>query len=245
MSYVAQAGFEIAAPSTGPTVAAGTASGSMDASAAYGYKVTFVTNYGESLPGPAGSGTSSASGSVNLTAIPLASDGNIISRKLYRTQGGGATYNLLTTFNDNTTTTYTDTVADGSLTTAIPTVNSANSLEIINGWQKNNLPSVRSVERGITAGAGGTSAAAYQLTKEFSIVAVSASANDSVKLPGLNASLIGMHVRIKNNGANTIRIYPFDGQTINGGAADAPITAATTVATELIADQAANWSVVS
>lgn len=245
MSYVVQSGFEIAAPSTGPTVAAGTASGSMDASATYGYKVTFVTNFGESLPGPAGTGSSSASGSVNLTAIPTWSDGNIIARKLYRTVGGGSTYNLLTTFTNNTTTTYTDIIADGSLTTAAPTINSANSLEVANGWAKNNQPSICSVETGITATAGGASAGAYQLTKEYSVVTVAASANDSVKLPGLNSSLIGMHARIKNNGASTIRIYPFDGQTVNGGAADAPITAATTVATELIATTASNWTVVS
>src|SRR5207237_2535282 len=41
------------------------------------------------------------------------------ARKVWRTSAGGATYLLLTTINDNTTTTFTDNVADASLGAAV------------------------------------------------------------------------------------------------------------------------------
>lgn len=54
-------------------------------------------------------------GQVSLTAIPLGPT-NSVSRKIYRSAAGTTTpLKLLTTIADNSTTTYTDSTADGSL----------------------------------------------------------------------------------------------------------------------------------
>jgi hypothetical protein len=51
---------------------------------------------------------------VDLSSIPTGPTG-CTARKLYRTTGTGSSYLLLATISDNVTTTYNDTVADGSL----------------------------------------------------------------------------------------------------------------------------------
>jgi hypothetical protein len=242
MSLVTLVGFDITKPGSAPTIVAGSASGSLGAGL-YSYKVTFVTAFGETDPSVASSSITTSSGSINLSAIPVSADTNVTSRKIYRTASGGASWLLRATIADNTTTTYADTLADASLGTAAPLAgfNSAMSREIERGYCSRSSPSVFAVETGITAGAGGTSAAAYQLTKEFNNVTTVATLNDGVKLPTLTANLIGMHVVIKNNGANTARIYPFDGQIINGGAADAPITVAAAAVAQVVAVSATAW----
>lgn len=54
---------------------------------------------------------------VNLTNIPVSSDAQVNQRCIYRTTDGGSVYDaqLVTTINDNTTTSYTDNTADASL----------------------------------------------------------------------------------------------------------------------------------
>lgn len=52
---------------------------------------------------------------VRITNIPAGQNGVVTQRKLYRTEGGGAQLKLLTTLADNTTATFEDDVADGSL----------------------------------------------------------------------------------------------------------------------------------
>jgi len=92
----------------------------------YSYKVTFVTPDGETSGGTASNNVTvvdnSTNGKVNLTGIPTGS-ATITARKLYRTEVGGSDYLLLDELVDNTTTTYQDNIADGSLTDAIPTSN--------------------------------------------------------------------------------------------------------------------------
>ena len=58
---------------------------------------------------------------IELSNIPLGPAGTL-SRIVYRTEGGGSALKQLTVIGDNTTTTYSDNVADGSLTTAYPAV---------------------------------------------------------------------------------------------------------------------------
>jgi hypothetical protein len=242
MSSVTLSGFTVSKPSSAPTATAGGASGDLDQTANYGYKVTYVTAFGETDPSTAGTVTTTTTGSVNLTAIPVSTNGNVSSRKIYRTIGGGAAYLLLTTLDDNTTTTYTDTTADASLGAAAPTLNSAHSLQTINGLVKIAKPAIFGIERNITAGVGGTTAAAYQLSAEYNWVATVATTNDGVRLPELSSVLIGSHIKIRNNSANVARIFPFTGQTVNGGAADAPVTVAAGASAEFVADLATNWA---
>ncbi len=61
---------------------------------------------------------------VPLSAIPLGPPATT-SRKLYRTAAGGSQMKLLATLADNTTTIYSDIIADGSLGADIPVVNTA------------------------------------------------------------------------------------------------------------------------
>lgn len=88
----------------------------------YRYMVTFTTaDGGESLPGPVASiTTTTGNQKVSLSSVPLGPTGTY-GRKLYRTAAGGSTYKLCIIFYDNGTTTFTDTIADGSLGVSPPT----------------------------------------------------------------------------------------------------------------------------
>ena len=85
----------------------------------YVYFATFVTALGETSAGSTLTVTTTAGNTtVNLTSIPTSSDPRVTARKLYRTKLNGSSDNqwFLTTINDNVTTTYTDSIADASLT---------------------------------------------------------------------------------------------------------------------------------
>lgn len=112
---------------TAPTVAliSPAAAGNVD-NGAHLYRVTFVTADGETEGGTVSSSVTVAdktvNGKVTVSAIPTG--GSLVtSRKLYRTAAGGSTYLLLATIADNTTTTYTDNIADSSLGAGAPTTN--------------------------------------------------------------------------------------------------------------------------
>lgn len=116
------------APGAATAALAGLGAGNVN-SGTHSYKVTFVTAGGETDAG-AVSGTvttTAGDGQVSLSAIPTGST-FVTSRKVYRTAAGNAVtgpWLLLATIADNTTTTYADNIADASLTTAIPSVNTA------------------------------------------------------------------------------------------------------------------------
>jgi len=98
----------------------GTAGGNLDATAEYYYAVTFDAD--AAVNGAVSNTiTTDASKKVELTNIPLGPIGTT-NRKLYRTEGGGSSLKLLATIADNTTTIYSDDIADASLTTAYPVV---------------------------------------------------------------------------------------------------------------------------
>ena len=132
---VAELGSEtgfVEPPPTGIVVTTdiGQGAGSMDPSASYSYALTWVTQHGESLPGPTATGTSKSNGSVYVEFIPVPTDSSITGKYLYRTDGGGggglrrhpAVLALAAT-------TYTDFGPDANLTTAVPTVNTAGSTQ--------------------------------------------------------------------------------------------------------------------
>lgn len=114
-------------PATAPTVAlAAPAVPGNVAAGVYRYLVTFVTATGETEAGASSAAVTVADPAVNgkvaVSAIPLGSAA-VTARKLYRTQSGGSTYLLLATIADNTTTTYTDNVADAALGAGAPASN--------------------------------------------------------------------------------------------------------------------------
>lgn len=111
---------------TAPTVAlAGSGAGNVD-NGIHKYIVTFVYPSGDTDAIVTGVTSvtvtdKTTNGKVSITNIPLGSTG-CTARKIYRTVAGGNWYNakLLTTISDNTTTSYSDNIADSSLTTALP-----------------------------------------------------------------------------------------------------------------------------
>jgi hypothetical protein len=100
----------------------------------YSYKITLVTANGETEAGTLSNvvTTDATHKQVQLSAIPTG-DFTVTSRKIYRTAAGGSSYNLVATINDNTTTTYNDNIADGSLGTAAPTYSTTAGLFYNNG----------------------------------------------------------------------------------------------------------------
>uniref|UniRef100_A0A6M3LW53 Uncharacterized protein n=2 Tax=viral metagenome TaxID=1070528 RepID=A0A6M3LW53_9ZZZZ len=87
----------------------------------YYYAMTYVTAGGEEVLGSVSNTVTVSSEQVTLY-LPLGYTGTL-QRKLYRTVDSGTTLKLLATVADNTTLTYTDNIADGSLGANIPAVN--------------------------------------------------------------------------------------------------------------------------
>lgn len=115
----------VASPLVGLAAGTPTAGGSCT-TGTHSYKFTDVNGTGETLPSPVSSTiTCGANATVPLTAISVG-PGDTTSRKVYRTIAGNTgNWLLLTTIADNTTTTFSDTVADGSLGAAAPSASTA------------------------------------------------------------------------------------------------------------------------
>jgi hypothetical protein len=107
----------------GPSSAITTATGAAGVlTGNYKYRVTFVnTDSFESNPSPASATVSPSSDKVELSDIPQSNNPQCVSRNIYRTEAGGSSYYLLTNIGDNHTTTYSDNIADSSLTTILET----------------------------------------------------------------------------------------------------------------------------
>jgi hypothetical protein len=106
----------VAAP-TGTLTLTPSTGGSVDVGQHY-YFVSFVTAIGETTVALSTSITIvSGSQTVTITGIPTSTDPRVTGRRIYRTRAGQTSDRgaLLTTINDNTTTSYVDTVADSTL----------------------------------------------------------------------------------------------------------------------------------
>lgn len=108
-------------PATTTHTAATSSNGTL--TGAYRYKVAFVNSSTvQSDVGPANATFTATAESILVSSIPVAPQSyGISSRYLYRTEAGGSTYRLLTTINDNTTTTYVDNISDSALGATAPT----------------------------------------------------------------------------------------------------------------------------
>lgn len=108
--------LKCAAPVVAPSSATGAAG---NLAGAYQYQVTFVTASGaETNPSPSSTVVNPSSQQVSLSNIATGTS-EVTSRKIYRTTNGGTVFYHLDTINDNTTTTYTDDIADVDLGTDI------------------------------------------------------------------------------------------------------------------------------
>ena len=108
----------ISAPTACTSALAGGGAGNLSAGG-YSYKTTYLSPTGETSLGAASNTTTvvtpSANGKIALSAIPLSANGTVTARNLYRTKAGGSSYYFVAKINDNTTTIYTDNIADTSL----------------------------------------------------------------------------------------------------------------------------------
>ncbi len=198
--------------------------------------MTFVTAFGETRPSPATPDVATPTGSVILSEIPLSLETNTTGRKIYRTLSGGASWFAVALINDNTTTVYVDTAADGGLVVLAPTYNSAMSREIARGVLSLSEPLVSTLDMFVSATIGGGQVNGAPLTKEYNRLINVASDGDSVVLPHVNTDLGGMKVVIKNSGTGIADVFPFLGQSINDLATNvavplAPATVMTFLAT--------------
>lgn len=98
-----------------PVAAVATAGAAGALTGAYTYKVEYVTANGHTELGTVSNTVNPAGQQVDLTSIPISTDPKVTGRRIFRTAAGNIYYFLLTTINDNTTTTYTDNTADGAL----------------------------------------------------------------------------------------------------------------------------------
>lgn len=112
--------FGIVEPSTAPTLTGG-AAGSHNGT--YEGRVTYYNSATghESSAGPTSSTVTVANKKIDWSAIPVSSDAQVTSRKLYiRNTATQANFYFVTTIADNVTTTYTSDLLDSSLTVVGP-----------------------------------------------------------------------------------------------------------------------------
>jgi len=116
----------LAKPGALTSALAGTGAGNLSAGL-YKYRVTFINANGETQGGTESAGTTvtdpGTNGKIALSNIPIGGSGTT-ARKIYRTEANGSIYKLLTTLNDNVTTTYEDNIADATLGATCPEFNS-------------------------------------------------------------------------------------------------------------------------
>lgn len=91
----------------------------------YNYKITWVnTGLVESDVGPETATFAAAAEAVAITSIPVAPQSyGVSARYIYRTEAGGTEYKYVDSINDNTTSSYTDNIADAALGVTAPTDN--------------------------------------------------------------------------------------------------------------------------
>lgn len=98
---------------------------------------------------------------------------------------------------------------------------------------------IDSITASITAFAGGGQGSATALTSTINNVTTVATAGDSVLLPEAQAGLV---VIVQNNGANAADVFPFTGETINGGSANAAVSLPVGGRMEFIGTTGTNWT---
>jgi len=119
---------------------------------------------------------------------------------------GGAVENVLFALQDG----HTVTIKPGAAENVIYNGNS--------GWS---LHHQFNVESGITAGTTQTQAGGYALTKSFNEVATVANNGDAITL---DIAIAADYISIKNNGANSLQIFPAAGDNFEGVATNASVT---------------------
>lgn len=238
---VLQAGFELGAPLTAPTVSPDPAFGGL--SGAYQYKITFVTRYGETTAGPTSSSATPNNGSLLLTNIPIDGIKNAQARRIYRTSSGNTPpFQLVATLDDNITLTYTDITADSDLGVVEPTSNFASSIETDRGWIQASRPIIHSADFSLVAtGVDHATSAQISQFAEYIFASVPVS-GAGIRMPDITTNMIGMTLRIRNTDAvNTLNVYAHSPSGNVGNGAGVPHAIAPTTSEEFIVSGVNAW----
>lgn len=191
----------------------------------YFYTCTFVDSAGrESVEQGPSSGITVSGGAkhVGLTGIPLGPTGTV-SRKVYRTKASGGTatspYFLLTTINDNTTTTFDDNTADASLpATGLPTTiymvggaasAAANAVKIGATWADTKANIIAAIN------GSGTPGTEYSAGTSANAKASASASGDNVALTSLLTGSAGNGITLSESISCVSGVTAFSG----GGAA--------------------------
>lgn len=124
---------------------------------AYYYRVSYVTDLGESNPVLSSVITTTSGNQQVLLTLPVSSDPRVIARKIYRTKVNDYSYLMgdVTTISNNVATTYLDSTPDASLTNygsdAYYKVDSTSKYITVNGVQAITLDAQRT-SLGVSAG---------------------------------------------------------------------------------------------
>ena len=131
-------------PPSGTIITASGAAGNISGDVVY--RVTFVNAQGETIPGAESVSVEFSSQQVLVSSIPTSSDMSVTARKLYRYVPSTGYFRLVTTIGNNTATTYTDNIAEGSLGAIAPFYNTtAGTISVGNylqpTWRSNSTSS--------------------------------------------------------------------------------------------------------
>jgi hypothetical protein len=112
------------------------------------------------------------------------------------------------------------------------------NVQIKADYLANAADAVVTVSPAVTAHAGGGQASAVAITADFTNITVCATAGDSVKLP---TAAVGKTYTVTNRGAASADVFPFTGDTINGGSANAAVKLPVGSTLQFIAINATDW----
>ena len=116
--------FLTGSPPSAPSAGVPSSGGSITAGL-HSYKVTFVNTTGETLPSVKSNVIDTTTNKTSIITITAGPSGTT-DRKLYRTVAGDTgAWKLLTTVSGNSTLTFTDTIADGSLGADAPSIDTS------------------------------------------------------------------------------------------------------------------------
>ena len=199
----------IAAAPGAPTATA--TSGTGMGVGAYKYAVSFVAaDGGETLAGTQASVTTTSGNTiVSLSSIPVDATGAATARNIYRTKVGGSTLFLLHTLADNTTTTYSDSTPDASLSSTQSPSHSTFGGSLIFKDASGNTTLTIANDGSLIGSGGNTSLGSTIITGTFSVSGTSSLDNGNIITDG--AGNIQFHGNLGVGGAgNVIDARGFD-----------------------------------
>lgn len=179
------------------------------------YKVTYITNRGETLAGPESARICLDSAhSVRLRDVPISHNSTVIARAIYR---GRANFYYVGRIENNIDTVFIDSFRAGEV--GEPLVSTTDTCHVVMGYLRNTTPMLCTDEvRELWASPQITQSGARQLYYGVNQITRAVNNGDSVKLPTAIVRDDGMSVRVINKTPFIISVYPHEGQRIDSDA---------------------------